>query len=193
MRTVAGLLVAVACVVVAGCGGGEDSGDLIVFSSDRDGDFEIFVMNADGTEVRQLTYNDKVDVSPSWSLDGERIAFTSDRDGDFEIFVMNADGTEVRQLTYNDNMDYRPTWFEDGKHFYFVSDRGDPGGEGEVFMMNADKFVEPTEPDEDSKETLRELAEKTGSTEEELEAAIKKSIEDLLGPNYGEQIGRAPV
>ena len=59
----------------------------------------IFVMNADGTEVQQLTDNENFNSRPVWSPDGTRIAFESDRDGDSEIFVMNADGTEVRQLT----------------------------------------------------------------------------------------------
>ena len=71
------------------------SGNQIAFSSDRDGDDEIFVMNADGTEVRQLTDNLVSDWEPSWSPDGNHIVFTSDRDGDNEIFVMNADGTNL--------------------------------------------------------------------------------------------------
>ena len=52
-------------------------------------------MNADGTELRQLTDNDDDDGLPVWSPDGESIAFWSDRTGDLEIFVMNADGTGV--------------------------------------------------------------------------------------------------
>ncbi len=52
-------------------------------------------MNAEGTEVRQLTDNNDWDWFPAWSPDGKHIAFTSDRYGDFEIFVMNADGTDV--------------------------------------------------------------------------------------------------
>ena len=74
--------------------------------SHRDGDDEIFVMNADGTEVRQLTNNDDRDVHPAWSPDGKHIAFVSDRD-DSEIFVMNADGTDV----YSTGQEgYRPSW-----------------------------------------------------------------------------------
>ena len=89
------LIGVLACVAMgAGCGGG-GSGDLIALHSDRDGDWEVFVMNADGTEVRQLTDNDDWDGVPAWSPDGKRIAFASDRDGDLEIFVMNADGTDV--------------------------------------------------------------------------------------------------
>ena len=84
-------------------------GNIIAFASDRDGDLEIFVMNADGTEIRQLTDN-VVDSAPEGSPDGELIAFVSDRDGDLEIFVMNADGTAVRQLTDNDDTDTVPLW-----------------------------------------------------------------------------------
>ena len=65
----------------------------LVFSNNTDGDYEIYVMNADGTGVRQLTHNSSNDQQPSWSPDGKQIAFTSNRDGDFDIYVMNADGT----------------------------------------------------------------------------------------------------
>ena len=94
-------------LALAGCGSTSASGDLIAFmgglDDDYEGDYEIFVMNADGTEVRQLTDNDDDDLYPIWSPDGESIAFMGGRDGDAEIFVMNADGTEVRQLTDNDD------------------------------------------------------------------------------------------
>jgi len=70
----------------------------IAFQSDRDGDNEIFVMNADGTGVTQLTDNDDWDRVPVWSPNGKQIAFVSDRYGDNEIFVMNADGSNVVSL-----------------------------------------------------------------------------------------------
>src|SRR5207249_3608238 len=78
-------------------------GRRFVFSSTRDGgDIDIFVMNADGTDVTQLTHNDFIaDDDPVWSPDGKQIAFHSTREGgDEDIFVMNADGTGVIQLTY---------------------------------------------------------------------------------------------
>ena len=118
--------------------GSEDEGTgdgRIAFRSKVSTDFEIFVMNADGTEVRLLTENYDWDFDPAWSPDGERIAFASDSDGDWEIFVMNADGTEARQLTDNDDYDSSPAWSPNGKRIAF--DR-DSDGHSEIFVMNAD-------------------------------------------------------
>ncbi len=64
--------------------------------------FEIYVMNADGSDWRQLTDNDALDGNPRWSPDGSQLLFASDRAdaGHFDIYVMNADGTNVRQVTH---------------------------------------------------------------------------------------------
>lgn len=67
-------------------------GAQIAFTSDRDGDAEIFTMQADGTGVRKLTSNDAEDQWPDWSPDGSRIVFWSDRGESEDIFVMNARG-----------------------------------------------------------------------------------------------------
>ena len=66
----------------------------IAFISTHDGDPEIFVMNADGTNLKKLTDNTAVDAAPSWSPDGGKIVFTSDRSGSFELYRMNADGSQ---------------------------------------------------------------------------------------------------
>jgi Tol biopolymer transport system component len=65
----------------------------IVFDSDRDGDDEIFTMDELGNNVKQLTMNGALDLSPSWSPDGSKIAFASTRTGGEQLYTMNADGT----------------------------------------------------------------------------------------------------
>jgi len=76
-------------------------GEHIVFTSDRDGNPNIYIMDADGSNVTLLTDGPGNDNNPSWSPDGDRIAFSSDRDGDWEIYVMDADGSNTIQLTHN--------------------------------------------------------------------------------------------
>ena len=82
----------------------------IAFHSNRDGNSEIYVMNADGSEQTNLTNNRAPDAFPSWSPDGKKIAFSSDRDGNSEIYVMNADGSEQVNLTNNRAQDWFPSW-----------------------------------------------------------------------------------
>jgi TolB protein len=114
----------------------------LVFTSDRDGDSEIYLRAADGT-VRQLTRNSADDFGAVWSPDGRRLAFVSDRDGDPEVFVMGADGTGVRQLTRNRTatggapaVDSSPAWSPKGYQLVFTSTRD--GGEPEIYKMQAD-------------------------------------------------------
>ena len=68
-------------------------GSKIVFTSKRDGNYEIYVMNADGTDRAQLTDDDNWDWQPTWSPDGTKIAFASRQDGNWEIYTMNSDGS----------------------------------------------------------------------------------------------------
>jgi dipeptidyl aminopeptidase/acylaminoacyl peptidase len=84
----------------------------IAFSSNRDGNFEIYTMNDDGSDVTRLTEDDANDFDPSWSPDGDKIAFVSFRDGsnNMEIYVMDADGSDPARLTDNDADDREPDW-----------------------------------------------------------------------------------
>jgi TolB protein len=77
------------------------NGECIAFSSNRTGNFEIFIMDRHGNNIRQLTNNPAEDAYPELSPEGDRIAFTSERsgDGDPQIWIMNADGTNIQQLT----------------------------------------------------------------------------------------------
>ncbi len=110
-------------------------GRRIAFASDRDGNREIYVMNADGFGVTRLTVNDAIDSSPAWSPDGRRIAFHSTRDGNWEVYVMNADGSGVTRLTNNDARDWHPEWSPDGRSIVFDSNRD---GNLDIYGVNAD-------------------------------------------------------
>jgi Tol biopolymer transport system component len=90
---------------------GED-GTKLAFTSDRDVNREIYVMNAqDGSNQTNLTMNPAFDFDPSWSPDGTKLAFTSDRDGNTEVYVMNAqDGSNQTRLTDNGASDGLAEW-----------------------------------------------------------------------------------
>ena len=90
---------------------GVDAQAQIAFESNRDGNFEIYVMDVDGRNPRNLTKNRHNDDSPSWSPNGRRIAFVSDRDGNHEIYVINANGGNPQNLTKSPLEDYQPAWF----------------------------------------------------------------------------------
>ncbi len=111
-RLVAAALL-VSLVAIACAGGAKDkpqTSGRIAFLSERDGNGEIYVMNADGSGLTRLTNNPASDLSPDWSPDSKRIAFTSTRDGNFEIYVMNADGSAQTPLTNNVADDFAPAW-----------------------------------------------------------------------------------
>lgn len=96
----------------------------IVFGSQHAGEDEIWVMNADGTDRRNLTRHDgaKVtDIDPRWSPDGRQIVFASDRVGGMEIWLMNADGSSPRQLTNLPGRNRFPSFTANGEHVVFQS------------------------------------------------------------------------
>jgi len=108
----------------------------IAFVSDRDGNDEIYAMNADGTNQTRLTSNTDPDEAPSWSPDGSKIAYVSGSAyNSEEIFVMNYDGSGQTRLTNNSISDRHPDWSPDGTRITFASNRD---GNFEIYIMNAD-------------------------------------------------------
>jgi Tol biopolymer transport system component len=102
-----------------------------------EGDFEIFTLKANGTDVLPLTGNSAGDGAPAWSPDGTKIAFRTDRDGPApEIYTMNADGTGQTRLTNNLALDTSPTWSPDGTKIAFYTSRD--GNNLAIYTMNAD-------------------------------------------------------
>jgi dipeptidyl aminopeptidase/acylaminoacyl peptidase len=113
----------------------------IAFETNRDGNFEIYSMNADGSDQRNLTHNAAYDTLPAWSPDGAKIAFTSDRDGKYDVYVMNADGSDVRRVTSGTARNSAAGWSPDGTKILFDSDElsSGPGGrESDVMVVNVD-------------------------------------------------------
>lgn len=98
-------------------------GTQIAFTSQRDGNQEIYVMNADGRNQQRLTFDNAKDVFPTWSPDGTQLAFYSDRSGQDDIYTMDANGSNVRRLTYDGSWNQNPAWSPNGYSIAFGSDR----------------------------------------------------------------------
>lgn len=81
----------------------------LAFTSNRDGQPELYAINADGTGLRRLTNHPGIDTSPTWSPQGHQLAFVSDRTGSPQVYVVGADGTGLRRITFESHCD-RPTW-----------------------------------------------------------------------------------
>jgi hypothetical protein len=105
-------------------------GNKIAYESSVDGDPEIYVADATGSNPVRLTDAPGWDDAPSWSPDGSKIVFQSDRAGSGpEIYVMDADGSNVVPLTQGSGQ--RPSWSPDGGRIAFTRD-------GNIFWMHAD-------------------------------------------------------
>ena len=103
-------------------------GRRIAFLSRRDGNKELYVMNADGSGQRRLTRDASISATPAWSPDGRTLAFESVRNGTTGVYVVNADGGGQRRLARNG---HAPAWSPDGRTIAFF---GGPN----IYLMNAD-------------------------------------------------------
>lgn len=129
-------------------------GKYIAFSSNRDGDYDIYIMEADGSNLFNATADPSPlltsilymikksgDRWPSWSPDGSKIVFSSAQDNimmqsiELNIFSMKVEGTEVINLTDTLDVDGIPDWAPDGNQIVFVSDR-DP--DTNIYLMDSD-------------------------------------------------------
>jgi Tol biopolymer transport system component len=124
-------------------------GKYLAFTSDRDGQSEIYVMNVEemlqGDEdkaVIRLTNHPAHDRKPAWSPDGTRIAFTSDRHGSNGIYIIHVKDTpqgievsEPTRLIYSRHYYWAPAWSPDSKRIVFSSTQD---GNQEIYIMNAD-------------------------------------------------------
>ena len=109
----------------------------IACSSNRTGNFEVFLFNPDATEsgVTNVTNDPGSDSRPRWRSDGRKIAFESNRAGGTNIFIADADGSNVQQLTFTGDAS-SPAWHPDGSQI--VYQRNIPGVFFEVYKVNID-------------------------------------------------------
>ena len=120
-------------------------GRKLAFTSTRDGNSEIYVMDADGTGIAMnLTNHPGMDQLPVFSPDGTKLAFATSRDGNFEIYVMAADGSAAVNLTRNPANDAWPEFSPDGRRLAFGSTR-EAGVAGDIdsWVMNLDGAAPP--------------------------------------------------
>ena len=107
-----------------------------VHKQSPESDDDIWVMDSDAINWRNLTDNESAEFQPAWSPDGAKIAFVSHQTGNPDIWVVNADGTNRRNLTNHPALDATPAWSPDGAKIAFVSKRD--GGDHDIWVMNAD-------------------------------------------------------
>ena len=102
---------------------------------------EVFVADADGSNLRNLTNHWSYEGWPAWSPDGRRIAFAGNRNSAYQIFIMNADGSDVRLLANTEGRGTAPKWSADGRSVYFtVCQHRDFGRACEIVMANPTPF-----------------------------------------------------
>ena len=118
-------------------------GKWIAFRSNRDGNSEIYLMNADGSAQTNLTHNQAYDDFPVWSPDGQSIAFISNRDGRAGLYIIgapqasasaNTGGGHVIRLTKGSAGG--PRWSPDGRWIVYVGDSGD--GNQDIYLVSTD-------------------------------------------------------
>ena len=109
----------------------------ILFETNRDGNQEIYMMNADGSDPLNLTNSTAIDFSPAWSPDRISIAYNSGIGGNAEIFILDLEDMRSINITNNPAKDWGPDWSPDGSQIVFFTDRD---GFSEIYSIQVDTF-----------------------------------------------------
>jgi TolB protein len=119
-------------------------GTRLAFTSNRDGNPEIYVMNKDGSGLRRMTNSPTIDVSPTWSPTGNQLAWVSDRTGQPKIYLMNADGTGQRLLVGDPKSD-RPTWSRGKFNEIAYASQTGPGYDIKIYSFATGEAIKVTD------------------------------------------------
>jgi Tol biopolymer transport system component len=110
-------------------------GTTVLFVSSKDGNQEIYAIDADGTNPRRLTNTPAQEDSPEWTPDGKQIVYASNASGTYQIWVMNADGSNQKRLTDGPAFNFQPAVSPDGNTIAFTTTRE---SNYDVYLMNLD-------------------------------------------------------
>jgi Tol biopolymer transport system component len=112
---------------------------LVVFSSQRDGNDEIYLMRLDGSDPVRLTFHTATDLRPDLSPDGRWVVFESDRSGHTNIYKLSLDGGEPISLTSSPDQDKWARWSPDGQRIAFHRVRVEGAdADAQIYLVNAD-------------------------------------------------------
>ena len=109
-------------------------GSRVAFVSERGGGPQIYVMNADGSNAKRVSFSGTHNTDPSWSPKGDKIAFVG-RDGGFDVFTVNVDGSGMERVTQGAGDNEDPSWSPEGDFLVFSSTRT---GSEQIWLANAD-------------------------------------------------------
>ena len=105
----------------------------ILFQSDREGAWDIYRVETDGSGLKRLTEHSAADQNPAWSPDGSTVAFSSERTGSGDIYLMDEEGGNVRQVTDHPAYEGAPRFSADGSFLVFEGERD---GRAEIYRVS---------------------------------------------------------
>jgi Tol biopolymer transport system component len=126
---------ALLCLSFTGTESEKVSNGRIVFASDMDGNFELYSIQNNGSDLQRLTSDLGIDAHPCYSPDGKNIAFTGQRNGKFDIYLITAEGGEPIQVTKHEGSNRGPCFSPDGKKIVYESNAD---GNYELYIISLD-------------------------------------------------------
>ena len=108
----------------------------IAFVSNKTGTKELYTMDYDAKNIKQITYNNSINLNPDWSPNNEMLIYTSFKSGNPDIWIVNLKTNTHTQITTAKGLNTGPTWLPDGLHFIFASSSLTIQGDTDLFIMN---------------------------------------------------------